>query len=199
MKNIAMPWGAPFQGERLPLLLTSGTISPIEVLLEADWSRLNYMGLVGADLFGEDLKKEQWNRLIDATLLAGGNSMYDLLPAKVDAGDEPYTEWEPAIVDEPTYKLAEQLCRSSPKPVKMSKAGPAERVAASVKVLEEAGIAAIDVANPDLLHLITEGCACAYLPDGRRTVGDNDSGRMMRWVDKHYPKRKADILLPPPK
>lgn len=193
-KNIAMPWGCPFQGEWLPWILTSGLLSPIEVMLEAVWSRLNYLHLVGADLFGDDLKKEQWGRLIDVKLLGNGNATYDLWPAKIRGAPVAHVEWEPAFVDEAAFRLTEILCKTS-EPVQISKAGPPDQIAQSVKTLEEAGIAARDLDDTDKLHLITEECTCVVLPDGRFAVGDNNSGRLMNWVNKHFFDRRADVFL----
>ena len=47
------------------------------------------------------------------------------------------------------------------------------------------------IAAPEAGHirLLTDECACVILPDGRYAVGENASGRLERWVEKHAWKK----------
>lgn len=185
IKNTAMPWGTPLSNGWWPLIVTTDGPSPSFVFLEAIWTRLNHLGLVDASIFGDDLSVESWTPLVDARLKAEDNwevRLHDAdvsgLPAAAPA------EWAPAIVGKPAFVIANMLCNSDPKAIDVTNLGPEEEIAAGVSELEAAGIAARDANNPAEVYLLTSGCACVILPGGRFAVGENNSGRMERWVSK---------------
>jgi hypothetical protein len=46
--------------------------------------------------------------------------------------------------------------------------------------------------NGRILTLTTAQCACVLLPDGRRIAGENNTGRLTRWVERFMERRRSE-------
>lgn len=192
MKNTALPWGTPLVGDWWPLLLTTDEVPSSLVFLEAIWTKLNHLGMADAAVFGDDLQLEPWTRLVDARFKEGVNwelRFLDVSPGASNA-DPTQAEWSPAFVSQPAFVLANMLCSRDPDPVDVSEIGPPDEINSAVDELRDAGIAARDGKNPALVYLLTSGCACVILPDGRYAAGENNSGRLERWVARFMAQRQ---------
>ena len=199
VKNTAMPWGAPVAGGWWPLLMTTDRLSPAHVLLEIVWSRLNLLGLIPPEWFGEGLVNEAWDRLVDARARTLDHWELRSWPAERPAGTggEPHERWSPWFVGQPAYVLATLLGRRFPEPLDVTAiGGPPAEIEAGVAELEAAGIAARDRSDPNRWYLLTDGCATAVLPDGRFAVAENVSGRLERWAERFMAEWSAGGIPP---
>ena len=196
VKNLGMPWGTPVEGEWWPMLNTTATIKPAYVFLEAIWTRLSNLGLVHDALFGEDLVVESFNRFIEARPVEdkGWEYRYGQVEVEPSMPDEHTREWSPAIVSLEAYTVANILCEEDVLDLRRDVEHRRE-IEKGVAELESHGIVGRDFEDPELIRLITEGCACVTLPDGRFAVGENNSGRLARWAEKHFPGTTQVILL----
>jgi hypothetical protein len=186
VKNTAMPYGLRMVNDWMPFYTTTSSISPLEILVEAIWSRLNFMGFADASLFGEDLTRDSFNRLIDARPVSELHWEIRFDGSSVPAHDNQDTaDWEPWFVSQNAYMLVAILCKIFPKPLSRVTFAQIPGLLASIQELEKNGIAARRTDNNDLVELLTVECLCIILPDGRFAVGENDSGRMMRWVSNY--------------
>ncbi len=186
VKNTAMPFGIRMVNGWMPLYTTTSSMSPLEILVEAIWSRLNFMGMADASLFGDDLNREAFNRLIDAKPVSDRHWEISSVGSNVpiDDGHET-TNWEPCFVSPEAHLLANFLVKKFPEPVSRSALKDVPDLLASIEELEKHGIAARRNDNNDLVELLTVRCACMILPDGRYAIGENDSGRMTRWANNY--------------
>ena len=196
VKNLAMPWGTPVEGEWWPMLNTTATIKPAYVFLEALWTKLSNLRLVHDGLFGEDLVVESFNQFIEARPVEdkGWEYRYGQLEVEPTQPDQHTREWSPAFVGQEAYTVANMLCNDEAIDLRQDEEHRNE-IQKGVAELESHGIAGRDFENPELIRLITKGCACVILPDGRFAVGENSSGRLARWVEKHFSGTPKVILV----
>lgn len=194
MKNTAMPWGAPIRNGRWPLILTNGSISPSMALLQAVWTRLNHLNLVGPDIFGDDLLMEAWTPLIGARIEDDLGWRLSTADANLCDRPEPIIdsiEWSPVFVGAPAFDLVRILGAKDPEPLDLSEFGDDPGIEGAVRELVNAGIAGRDISNQSLLRLLTTQCDALILPDGRFAVGENNSGRLFRWLDRFMDEYRA--------
>lgn len=195
MKNTAMPFGGAMVNGWWPLIATNGSIPPSLLLLEAIWTRLNHMGLVDGAAFGEDLQSEEWEKLLDARLLYETSWQYYLWPAKSEetTAERNLVDWVPSFVSMPAFRLVAMLCRRGREPVDLTELMALPEIEPAVGELEATGLVAREPGNPLHLYLLTDGMAGGILPDGRFAIGKNNSGRLTRWLAKHYGKSEEEI------
>ena len=172
IKNTAMPWGSPIVDGWWPLILTNGTMKPTMCLLEAIWTRLNYLGLMSCEFFGEDLELEGLTPLIDVKLI--DETSWDLHTRTSDLDETEYPEeafqWSPTFVDAEGNTLVVMMAQCDPEPLDISEINDDPKFAIGIKQLEDAGIAGRLVSNPMRLAFLTSCCNSVILPDGRFAV-----------------------------
>ncbi len=186
MKNSAMPWAAPLINGWWPFLATSGNLSPGFVFLEAIWTRLNHLGILGPEVFGEDSVLESWNRFIDVDFV--DQSQYQMRTVEMNDEDDlkdVAVEWAPVIVSHSAFILANMLCDRDPEPINISDLGDSDELNEAFSELQVSGIAARDITNPSLVYLLTASCGCVILSDGRYAIGENNTGQLARWVERN--------------
>lgn len=107
---------------------------------------------------------------------------------KVDA-----QSWQPAVITDAEAVLISLLIERGELNVTQPPAGasPGE-VAQAIQRLEAAGLVGADAAHANIYRLLTKECAVVFLPDGRLVAGENNSGRLTRWVDRNAPAEKAE-------
>lgn len=193
IKNVSMPWGSPLDADgKWPLLQTNGFLKPVYVLLEAIWSRLSCLGYIDDSAFGEDLEVEAWNRLIDCRLAPEKGWEFDAYPAKVAAYDEgSVKEWSPDFLSAAEYaivvKLQGQLLNLD------DLEGDPELKQAAADLIQKRILGPI-TGEPRLVGNLLHMPMCVRLSDRRYAIGENNSGRMSRWCQKHFPG--ATFALP---
>jgi hypothetical protein len=195
MKNTAMPFGGTMVNGWWPLIATNDSMPSSLLFLEAIWTRLNHMGLVDAAVFGEDLQSEEWERLLDARLLNDTSWQYYSWPAKHEESkaERKLVDWSPTFVSMPAFQLVAMLCRRGRDPLDVTDLMMLPEVEEAVRELESTGLVAKDPVNTHHLYLLTDGMAGGIMPDGRFAIGENNSGRLVRWLAKHYGRSEEDI------
>ncbi len=190
IKNVSMPWGTPIDSDGTwPLIQTNGFLKPAYVLLEAIWSRLSCLGFIDDSVFGEDLQVEEWNRLLDCRLVPDKGWDYHAWSAEVAAyGESSVKEWSPIFVDDQAYAIAAVLCKNKQFLNLDTLEGDAGLQQAA-EVLRQTRIIGPEISNPRVMRIILQSPVCVRLPDGRLAIGENNSGRMMRWLEKHFPDK----------
>lgn len=186
--NIASPWVATVEdGEWWPLLMSNTSLSPIEVLLEVIWTRLLQRGLTTAHVFGEDLAIEPWHRFIDAQHVTTPRPgwQYREYPfsnkvAKAADASGP-AEWQPAIVSKDAFILAHLLARREQIDL-TTLDWPQDILSQAVTELESHRIVGRSLLNEKVIGLLTTRLVCIVTPKGDNVVGDNVSGRVVRWL-----------------
>jgi hypothetical protein len=192
IKNVSMPWGSPIDVDgSWPLLQTNGFLKPVHVLLEAIWSRLSCLGFIDDSAFGEDLEVEVWNRLIDCRPLPEIGWEYDAYPAKVAAyGEDSVKEWRPFFVSEAEYAIVVALRNKS---LNLNELGSDFELRAAVDSLIQKRIIGSISGEPHMVSNLLHVPMCVRLPDQSYAIGENNSGRMVRWCGKHFPGVKIAI------
>lgn len=203
MKGNALPWGVPMTDGWWHLLFTSGKIGRGRAILEVIWSRLNHLGMVGPDVFGDDRKVDAWNLLLSAKFHANPNGWeYTLLPAKPPRAVRSVNavkvsaSWEPARLTTEEAVLVTWLCKNDEldldKPP--SDAPPRKQLEALLHRLASTGLVGPVAGAPSRYRLLTTECGVVCMPDGTSVAGDNSSGRLTRWVLEQQANRKKGAL-----
>ena len=192
IKNVSMPWGSPLDADgKWPLLQTNGFLKPVYVLLEAVWSRLCSLGHIDDFVFGEDLEVEEWNRLVDCRLLPGKGWEFDAYPAKVAAyGAGSVKEWSPAFVSAAAYAIVVKLQNQLLKLDDIE--GDAELKRAAADLMQQRILGSI-TGEPRVVGNLLHVPMCIRLPDCRYAIGENNSGRMVRWCQKNFPNARFGL------
>ncbi len=181
-------------------ILASTHANPILLMLELIWTRLSYQFEL-AQLFGDDLDIESMAPLLDAepkydeTLPAKWGWNYHVRSFKASElkSAPTHVEWEPVVLTDIQHVVMNQLCkRDIPTDEPDFQAFlKAEGVDAEVfiKELVATGLVASD---GNFLRLTTDQFAAVLLPDGRFVGGENNTGRLMRWVGKYLNNRQPN-------
>jgi hypothetical protein len=180
-------------------IMASSHLNPLLLVLELIWTRLSYEHAI-APLFGEDLDVEVLSPLLDAEpaqsagLPSGWGWRYEShdLTKKQLAGPnrEP---WSPIELDAIQFPIVNRLCRQD-----INSDDPEFR-----SYLEGEGLdpdafcdglvaTALVARNGRMLTLATEQCRCAILPDGRRIAGEDNTGRLTRWLQRFMEQRQSE-------
>ncbi len=194
IKNVSMPWGSPLDAdEKWPLLQTNGFLKPVYVLLEAIWSRLSSLGYIDDSVFGEDLEVEAWNRLIDCRLVPEKGWEFNPYPAEVvDYDEASVKEWDPIFLDSVEYAIVVKLERQLLNLDDLE--GDPEMKQAAENLIQKRILGPI-TGEPRLVGNLLHVPMCVQLPDRRYAVGEENSGRMTRWCQKHFPDAKFAMPL----
>ena len=185
--------GLPYVG-RPPVngawpIVFSTSASPILLLLEIIWSKIEAIfGVVSPNLWGQDLTMEALNPLLSATVEETSESVgwtYGIYATDRGAAlDRVSTTWEPAVLTEEAFLVVNQLCAN----VSVSTLDPelvgflkSRRVEMTGLVHELLATGLVSMRS-DEFELSTDACLCAILPDGRYIAGENNTGRLERWI-----------------
>ena len=195
-KANGQPYSARLRDDWWPFYFSS-RVNPVLLLLEFIWTRLDLEFGIGG-LWGEDLSVE----CVSPFLLAQGveeqgRRGWRMEWAELDEatlascpGPEP---WQPQVLTNEEFVVITQLCGGRrvliDDPELLSYV--AERninVDALVSRLLETGLVA---ASGKELELITDRCGTALLPDGRLIAGEDNTGRLTRWIEKYMTARES--------
>lgn len=193
--------GHPYRSPRRPNgrwpIMASARVNPLLLVLELIWTRLSYEHNV-TSLFGEDLEVESLAPLLDAEAKQGTGSpsgwgwmfySHEFSEAQL-AERKPTEPWSPVELDENQYVAINQLCArdiavDEPEFVAWIEGLGTERKD-FVAGLLATSLVAIDDGK---LVLTTIQCGCMIMPDGRRMAGDDNTGRLTRWVAREMRRR----------
>jgi hypothetical protein len=195
LKINGMPFGVPLLNSGYWSFFASRANNPLHILLELLWTRLSYTYGFSSSIFGDDLEMEAVSPLLDAKWRPGGweYRFTQLTKEQLRSGPDKIG-WEPETVSLAEYVVLNKLCQG----VAVSLDDPR-----LVEFLREQSTSPDELATAlnekHLAHLkgrevalLTDGCACVTLPDGRYVVGENKTGKLSRWVDQFMEKRKGE-------
>jgi len=177
--------------------LSSTEANPVRLILEYVWTRLARDYSLGG-LWGEDLELEEFHhclkvRAVKRQGVLGWDYEYIKLSKKALRSSDSLFRWEPVAVNREQFVIFNNLCNgqeeriSDPDLVSFLK-DHGHNVEEFARSLLSTAMVALD---GDILHLTTEECVCAILPDGRYVVAENNTGRFTRWFCQYMKSRKA--------
>jgi hypothetical protein len=193
VKANGFPYVGPMDDAgKWPVFVSVASESPALTFLEVVWTRLQ--GRVGgsSEIFGDDLAMASLVKLAEYLYLPGRGwevMLLDTVPEKdLHAVEE---EWEPTFLSDPEHVLVTFLCRHK----EIDMAAPpdgfdTDEVRDAIARLTSVRLIGAESDRPTVSRLLTTECAVAALPDGRVAAGENNSGRLRRWVEKFMSDRK---------
>jgi hypothetical protein len=193
VKNIALPWSAPLHGDWWPVYMTARIKSPHAVLLEAIWTRLVFRGLLSGSVFGEDLDLEEWCMLAAMRFDSAKRGWVLRVHDDEAVPEAPVVpqQWSPVELSLPQCGLVTQLCKSPDGSIVIDDLSACDLIEADISYLNSHGLVGRDPRNAKVYRLLTQECRVVILSDGRFMAGDDNSGRLFRWVSEFDAARKA--------
>lgn len=191
VKLNGMPFSASVEGTDEWLVYSSYATRPVGLLLEVLWTRLHNLGLVGSEVFGDDLAIEHLNPLLFAKALqddrgCGWHYRYEDLSASQLSASRPVVPWEPLRLTDHEAVLMLHLLRhlridtQSDAFWREWAAEAGDAVSASLQRLRASGIAAMD--EQRVVTLLTEHCQLVVDPEIGYVIAENSTGRLTRWI-----------------
>ena len=202
VKCNGMPFIAPLEKDYYWPFYCSSAKAPIEILLQIIWTRLVYQEQMASSVFDDDVWLSSFARLLSARFVSKGAQQgweYQVTSATDLELQQPTDEklWEPVFLDLPQFVVVTRLCKeenidlTEPKLVLFLKEHGWD-LDAMVKSLNTKGLAARD---GNQLVLLTRGCSCVILPDGRYVAGENIANQLSKWVAIYIAKRNNKKTL----
>jgi hypothetical protein len=199
VKANGMPFHSPMQEDGFWPVFVSTTANPVEMLLQVIWTRLVYGKKIPASVFDDDDLLQPVSRFIDARPAKSGEiagwayRVTDLSEDVLDKTSHPPNKWQPVFVDETQFVVVNDLCKkgevdTEEEDFKNFLANSGYTVEKLVSSLNSVGIAGL---KGSILVLLTRGCQCAILPDGRYAVAENISGQLTRWIMEYMAEQNV--------
>jgi hypothetical protein len=193
-KANGQPYSARVHGDWWPFYFSS-RVNPLLLLLEYVWTRLDLEFGIGG-LWGEDLSLEKLNPFLLTQAAEEGGRMgwrhewVDLDEAEL-AGSEDLEPWQPEFLSTEQFVVITRLCEGHRFFLDddellgyLGERGvDAEELKAS---LLDTGLVAM---AGDEMELITDRCRTAVLPDDRLIAGEDNTGRLTRWIARYLDDR----------
>jgi hypothetical protein len=198
VKCNGMPFSSPIQADGFWPVICSTSWNPLDLLLQIIWTRLTYDNKLPASLFDDDVYLEPLTRFIDAHPAHAGDVggwEYRVADAPPDVIDAPREQdrWQPVFLDQTQFVIMNRLCGEGS--VDTTDSDFATYIETSgytvdgfVESLNEVGLAARD---GNRLVLLTRGCTCAILSDGRFVAGEDIADQLTRWMVDYIKERNA--------
>jgi hypothetical protein len=193
-KANGQPYSARMHGEWWPFYFSS-RVNPVLLLLEYVWTRLDLEFHIGG-FWGEDLTLEKMSPFLLARgVEVGGRTGWrqewvDLEEHELAATDE-LEPWNPEFLPTEEFVIIQRLCDGHRvffddadllRYLAEQRVGPEELKAR----LLDTGLVAM---AGNQMELITDRCQPAILPDGRFAAGEDNTGRMTRWIARYVEER----------
>jgi len=191
IKLDGMPYSGMIDGKGYWWWMGSRRAEPFHSLLELLWTRLAYIFKLSPEIFGEDLEMEAITPLFAAKAEKMGDRAgwnYENMPTAKDElqGGADRAAWHPPTLNKAEFVIANSLCKKGEIDLTekallefLSKEGETvESICASLNQKRLTTVAG------QKLVLITDECACMFLPDGRCVAAENKSGRLLRYAMK---------------
>jgi len=189
IKANGLPYSAPLRNDYWDFYLSSPE-NPIIFILELIWTRLQREYQLGG-LWGEDLQQECMHLFLSGRAIKrlgkmGWECEYTPIDKDVLEKEIVSKDWSPVFLEEPHFVVVNMLCNGIVK--KIDDPG-------LIKYVESEGISIQDFTdsllstglialNGTKLELISENCQCAILPTGQCVAGENNTGRLSRWIGR---------------
>ncbi len=199
VKCTGMPFIAPLDEDLFWPFYCSSVENPLELLLQLIWTRLVYQKQLDPSVFDEDVWLSTVKRFLSARLATTKEGQRGWAYLVTSASDEDLQVtsaarlWEPVFLDRTQFVVMNRLCNQGQVDLSDTTLNSFLEendwdIESFVKSLNSAGLAARD---EDTLVLLTRGCACVILPDGRFAAGENLAGQLTRWLSIYMTARKG--------
>ncbi len=194
LKLDGMPFAVPVSPDGFWPFLASQTHKPLHTLLELIWTRLAYMYQLSPEIFGEDLDCEIANKFLEARWQSQGWGMrYVNISAKKLSEGQHSIEWQPEILTLAEFVVVNKLCNDGE--IKLDDQNLTdwlkEQGTTPGRLATSLNEKSLVFAKNGKMYLLTDGCSCAILPDGRFVAGENRTGKLIRWVNRRIERQKA--------
>lgn len=199
IKANGLPFAFPIIEENLWLFYVSSPKNPVYFFLEIIWTRLNYMFGLSSKIFGEDLIIDQFHGFLickyrERERLKGWDMIY--IPADKEVLEKPLVDkdWAPAFIDKTQYVILSQLIRKGAINCNFDNnivtyiEENGYTLTSFIESLKQTGL--VDTTN-NVLTLISEKLLCGIHYDGRFFAGENNTGRVTRWINKEIEKKNT--------
>lgn len=193
IKGNGMPYSGGMVDYQWAFYLSSSE-DPLLKLLEIIWTRLSYRFNISCDLFGDDLELEGMNifllaNLVNINRIRAWNVEY--MPLKKDFLEQAHgnAEWEPTKITDEQHHVIAYLGKHGK--LRIDKLNEwmdtiGLQVDEQVFVTELTATNLVGITGREELILLTEKCQCVCLPKLGFYAADNKSGKLDRWIEKHY-------------
>jgi hypothetical protein len=189
-KANGQPSSFRLSGEWWPFYFSS-RVTPVLLLLEYVWTRLDLEFGIGG-LWGEDLELEKLNAFLLAQGARDGdrtgwNYQWVEIAEEDLESSEQLEPWQPEVLSAQEFAVITRLCDGAV--IRIDDPGLLEFLAeenVDPRDFQERllGTGLVAMAGTSI-ELITDRCRTAILPDGRFIAGEDNSGRLTRWLDRY--------------
>lgn len=191
IKTNGQPYSFPMRSEHWDFYLSSPE-NPLIFILELMWTRLT-LNLPLDNLWGEDLEQERMHLFLSGRVVEKDGLLswaYQYAPLSREVLKKKITpqEWSPVCLDKPQFVIMNRLCNGATETIdnpQLTKYITSEGISMEnfVNSLLKTGLVALD---GNRFCLITEMCQCAILPTGQFVAGENNTGRLSKWISTHF-------------
>lgn len=197
IKGNGMPYIGGMIDHQWAFYLSSAE-DPLLKLLEIIWTRLSYRFNITADIFGDDLEMEGANvfllaNMVNISGIKAWNIHYEPMSKKRLEESHGNIEWTPTKISNDQHHVIAYLAQNGK--LRIDKLN--EWMNLIGKQVDEMDFAAeltktklVGITSGFELVLLTEQCECVCLPQLGFYAADNKTGKLDRWVSKHYSKSK---------
>lgn len=192
IKNTGMPFGSPLLDNGYWPFYTSSSYNPIYYFLELIWTRLSFQFNLSAKIFGEDLEKIELNRFLDCRYkFNDGQYMLEYNYSKLSKKslNKPIETkpWEPIFLDINQYVLIHEICQKGEVEIGIELKEHIESQNLEfdkfISELIKTGLVCKTISK-NALRLLTKECKMGITSDGKFFAGENNSGRVDKWMLK---------------
>lgn len=194
VKLNAMPYAAHTASPDSWMLYGSVRGLAARTLLEVIWTRLLARGAVHSDVFGEDLDTELVRPLLSAQFVqvdAAQGWRYEFIKfTETELATASTTiSWEPIFLSKDEAVLVMYLCEVQELHTVSNEfwtkyaMNMGEGLDTSLEYLRRQGLAKLG--HDGVLRLLTNTCRVLCTPTHGWVAGEDESGRLMRWIMKH--------------
>jgi hypothetical protein len=192
VKANGRPYSAPLVAGEWPFMFST-PVNPLVIMLELIWTRLDYLFKIG-NPWGDDLEGEVARPLVFGVGDERGWRVHYVEVNEKELGNVPSTEdWQPAYLSEEQFVILNELCAGMG--VNLTDASLlsylSERDVSLESVRDGLLQTRLVAMNGDEFELATVSCQCAILPNGDYVAADNNTGRLTRWIARHFPTRAS--------
>lgn len=193
-KANGQPYSARMHGEWWPFYFSS-RVNPLLLLLEYVWTRLDLEFGIGG-LWGEDLSLEKLSPFLltqageDGGRIGWRHEWVDLDEVEL-AGSDGLEPWQPEFLSTEQFVVITRLCEGHRVFLDEDELlGYLDERGVDPEELKASllGTGLVAMAD-DEMELITDRCRTAVLPDGRLIAGEDNTGRLTRWIARYLDDR----------
>lgn len=195
VKLIGQPYMTPMEDDFWSFY-ASTRANPLWVLIELIWTKIANRFRVSMP-WGDDLDVEVLNRFISAkAAVENGKGGWVLNYTAMKAGNNApisYEAWSPYFVTSAQFVVFNRLCNEEYIDINDADfvafiEARGQSVTEFIAGLRKTGFVALD---KDQLKLTTVEMMCGIFPEGGYAVGENNTGRMTRYLQRKIRERKA--------